>query len=101
MAQNIWGDLEKRSFTPAMDILRVLAASEKPNEPLSEPVLWARLKGFYTENQFSEALRWLDDSGLVHRQEVDVDYYRIWMALLSRWLQMEMSVEEMEQWQAK
>ncbi|MGK7880900.1 MAG: pentapeptide repeat-containing protein [Crocosphaera sp.] len=50
--QNIWDDLNKRNFTTAMTILRLLACNYTLNEPIIEEALLTRLNGKLRTSQF-------------------------------------------------
>ena len=106
-AQNIWGDLEKRDFVGAMDLLRVFAARNFDAPPLSETCILKTLSDYLTKSQIADALLWLEAVGLIDQELVKLDngqseeHYQIRVPLLSRWLQMQMSEEERQQWQPR
>ncbi|MEL4897729.1 pentapeptide repeat-containing protein [Crocosphaera sp. Alani8] len=50
--QNIWDDLNKRDFTTAMAILRLLACNNTLTEPIIEEALLTRLNGQWRTSQF-------------------------------------------------
>jgi hypothetical protein len=97
--QNIWADLHKRNFASAMAILRLLACNEESAEGITEETLLERLSHDFTENECTDALLWLEAVGLVAREELEDDSYRIQVLLMSRWLRMQMKPEEIHQWQ--
>jgi hypothetical protein len=96
----IWGDLEKRQFRSAMVVLEALACREDADEWTSEAILRRQVGNQFTENQLLDALQWLEAVGLIEREEAtDFDRYRIHLPLLSHWLRMNLSIEEVRQWQ--
>ena len=96
--QNIWADLEKRQFAAAMSILRVLSCNQTPG--VTHEALLAKLINGFTESECLDALLWLEAVELVVRRELEVgDDYQMKVPLLSRWLKMQMKVEEVRQWQ--
>ena len=46
--ESIWGDLQKRNFTSAMAILRLLTCNDAAHEQVTAAALQARLSGMYT-----------------------------------------------------
>lgn len=99
-AQNIWGDLEKRNFTSAMMILKLLACHQDIITGITQEKLLTKLNQELTESQCLDALLWLEAVGLIEHQEVaEHDYYQIKVNLMSRWLMMQMKEEEIKQWQ--
>jgi uncharacterized protein YjbI with pentapeptide repeats len=98
LKKSIWEDLEKRKFEAAIIILQVLACNEDLREGITEQALLNRLKAKFTKNQCLDACIWLTDVGLLYHEEVEhKDFYNIRMPLLSRWIQMQMTDEEIEQ----
>lgn len=98
--QNIWVDLQKRNFTSAMAVLRLLSCNEESAEGVTEEALLERLSNDVSEGECIDALLWLEAVGLVVRQELeDGDSYRSQVLLMSRWLRMQMKPEEICQWQ--
>ncbi len=97
--ENIWADLEKRNFDSAMTILRLLACNEELSEGVAEEILLDQLSNKFTKNDCESALLWLENVGLIVREELgEEDRYRLEVLLLSRWLRREMKPEEMSQW---
>lgn len=97
--QNIWADLEQHGFSSAMVILQFMACNEELNGNLAEQVIFQQLSPDFTESDCLDALIWLEAVGLVRREEKeDQDNYYIQVPLLSRWLQMHMTQEEIQQW---
>ncbi|MEQ8537937.1 MAG: HEAT repeat domain-containing protein [Coleofasciculus sp. D1-CHI-01] len=98
--QNIWADLDKRNFTCAIALLKLLACNQQTQPQITEDALFARLNPEFTESQCLDALLWLEAVGLIHRDAIaDKDYYQLQVPLLSRWLRMQMKPEQMQQWQ--
>jgi tetratricopeptide (TPR) repeat protein len=96
----IWGDLEKRQFGSAMTVLEALSCRKDSDEWTSEAILRRQFGNQFTENQLLDALQWLEAVGLIEREEAtDFDRYRIHLPLLSHWLRMNLSIEEVRQWQ--
>lgn len=96
----IWGDLEKRQFRSAMVVLEALACRKDADEWATETILRKQIGNQFTENQLLDALQWLEAVGLIEREEAtDFDRYRIHLPLLSHWLRMNLSIEEVRQWQ--
>ncbi|MEQ9357029.1 HEAT repeat domain-containing protein [Coleofasciculus chthonoplastes] len=99
-SQNIWADLDKRHFTCAIALLKLLTCTQETQPQITEEALFARLNPEFTESQCLDALLWLEAVGLIHRDAIaDKDYYQLQVPLLSRWLRMQMKPEEMQQWQ--
>ena len=98
-SQNIWVPLKKRNFNSAMVILKLLAANGRLGKWLIEPALRAKIRGSYTENQLLDAFFWLEATGLILRnQTAGPARYRIEMSLLVRWLRLNMTDKEIQQW---
>jgi len=98
--QNIWADLDKRNFTCAIALLKLLTCNQETQPQITEDALFARLNPEFTESQCLDALLWLEAVGLIHRDAIaDKDYYQLQVPLLSRWLRMQMKPEQMQQWQ--
>ncbi|MEQ8998953.1 MAG: HEAT repeat domain-containing protein [Coleofasciculus sp. B1-GNL1-01] len=98
--QNIWADLDKRNFTCAIALLKLLTCNQETQPQITEEALFARLNPEFTESQCLDALLWLEAVGLIHRDAIaNKDYYQLQVPLLSRWLQMQMKPEQMQQWQ--
>ena len=102
--KSIWEDLEKRNFQLAILILKILAASDSlmcrwvEEKPLQE-----KLQVYYEPikliNDYNEAVKRLTDVGIIERQRiVSGNEYRIRMLHLLRWLRMQMTEEELQQW---
>ncbi len=100
--QSIWADLKKRKNFSAMAILQLLACNEEIPEGVKEEALLDKLSSDFSESECLDALRWLEDVGLVVREELeDDDSYQLQILLMSRWLKMQMKPEEIHQWQLK
>lgn len=98
--ENIWADLEKRNFASAMATLRLLACNEELAEGVAEEMILDQLSDKFTESECESALLWLENVGLIVREELEEqDSYRLQIRLLSRWLRREMKPEEICQWQ--
>ncbi len=98
--QNIWADLDKRNFTCAIALLKLLTCNQETQPQITEEALFARLNPEFTESQCLDALLWLEAVGLIHRDAIaDKDYYQLQVPLLSRWLRMQMKPKEIQQWQ--
>ncbi|MFP4100227.1 hypothetical protein [Coleofasciculus sp.] len=98
--QNIWADLDKRNFTCAIALLKLLTCNQETQPQITEEALFTRLNPEFTESQCLDALLWLEAVGLIHRDAIaDKDYYQLHVPLLSRWLRMQMKPEEIQQWQ--
>ena len=58
------------------------------------------ISSYCKESQFLDALHWLESNGLISKEEVQEEYqYQIQMPLLSSWIRMEMTEDEIRQWQ--
>jgi len=98
--QNIWADLDKRNFTCAIALLKLLTCNQQTQPQITEDILFTRLNPEFTQSQCLDALLWLEAVGLIHRDAIaDKDYYQLQVPLLSRWLRMQMKPEQMQQWQ--
>ncbi|MEH2103460.1 MAG: HEAT repeat domain-containing protein, partial [Nostoc sp.] len=98
LERSIWEDLTKRDFQIAISILRVIACNEHFSERIPQPSLLNQLKSQFTANQCLDACNWLKNVGLLYQEEVEhQDFYHIRIPLLSRWIQMQMTEEEIEQ----
>ena len=98
--QNIWAPLNKRNFNSAMIVLKVLVANEGSDKWLSDPSLRAQISGNCTENQLLDAFFWLEKTGLILRNQISgPTHYQIELSLLATWLRMDMTDEEIRQWQ--
>ncbi|MCJ8280103.1 MAG: ATP-binding protein, partial [Rivularia sp. ALOHA_DT_140] len=98
LEKSIWLDLEKRNFQVAISIIRVIACNQDFPDKITQPALFNHLKTCFTANQCLDACNWLTNVGLLYQEEVqDQDLYHIRIPLLSRWIQMQMIEEEMEQ----
>jgi hypothetical protein len=83
-----------------MTVLEALSCRKDSDEWTSEAILRRQFGNQFTENQLLDALQWLEAVGLIEREETtDFDRYRIHMPLLSYWLRMNLSIEEVRQWQ--
>ena len=93
--RSIWDDLEKRDFDVAIVLLQVLACNENFSERMTQQALLYKLRAKFTENQCLDACIWLTSVGLLERKEVEQeDFYQIRIPLLSRWIQMQLTEEE-------
>lgn len=100
--QNIWADLVKRKFESAMNIFRVLACNEELELGVKRQAILKQLSFNFTQSQCLDGLIWLEDVGLVSRNEtVDFDYYKTRMFLLSYWCRMQMREEEINKWKIR
>lgn len=100
LERSIWEDLEKRNFQVAICVLRIIACNEAFEDTITHSDLLNQLKSRFriTNNQFLDGCNWLVNVGLLYEEEVkDQDIYHIRIPLLSRWIQMQMTQEEMEQ----
>ncbi|MEH2394763.1 MAG: HEAT repeat domain-containing protein, partial [Nostoc sp.] len=98
LERSIWEDLTKRDFQVAISILRVIACKEHFSDRIPQPALLNQLKSKFTANQCLDACNWLKNVGLLYQEEVEhQDFYHIRIPLLSQWIQMQMTEEEIEQ----
>lgn len=98
LERSIWEDLEKRDFQVAICVLQAVACNETLHDTVTQAVLLNQLKSRFTVNQLLDAYNWLINVGLLYREEIaDRDIYHIRIPLLSRWIQMQMTEEEIEQ----
>ncbi len=98
LERSIWEDLEKRDFQVAISVLQVVACNEHFQNRITELALLNHLKTQFTTNQCLDACNWLTNVGLLYQEEVEhQDFYHIRIPLLSRWIQMQMTEEEIEQ----
>ena len=98
LEKSIWEDLEKRDFQVAIALLRVIACNEHFREGITEQALLNQLRDNFTTSQCLDACLWLTNVGLLYHKEVEhQDFYQIRIPLLSRWIQMQMTEEEIEQ----
>jgi HEAT repeat protein len=96
--KSIWEDLEKRDFQVAIALLKIIASNELDKQGITEQALRDRLSTNFTANECSDACHWLTNVGLLYQEEVEhQDIYQIRIPLLSRWIQMQMTDEEIEQ----
>ncbi|MDF5723756.1 MAG: hypothetical protein PUP91_25485 [Rhizonema sp. PD37] len=96
--RSIWEDLEKRDFEVAIALLQILACNENFSERMTQQALLYKLRAKFTDNQCLDACIWLTSVGLLERKEVEQeDFYQIRIPLLSRWIQMQLTDEEIEQ----
>ncbi|MEQ8957685.1 MAG: hypothetical protein RLP02_07145, partial [Coleofasciculus sp. C2-GNP5-27] len=80
--QNIWADLDKRNFTCAIALLKLLTCNQETQPQITEEALFARLNPEFTESQCLDALLWLEAVGLIHRDAIaDKDYYQLQVPL--------------------
>jgi hypothetical protein len=95
----IWDDLVKRRFESAMAILKALACAR--DGWIAETVLHRQIGDRVTQSQLWDALQRLVEVGLVEQNEsADEDRYRIRLILLTEWLRMDLSHDEVREWQA-
>jgi hypothetical protein len=100
--ESIWGDLQKRNFTSAMAILQILACNGVSNRWITADTLRSQLRSEYgyLENQWLDALLWLESVGLVTREmAINDERYQLRVSLLTHWLRMQTQAEETRQWQ--
>ncbi|NEQ68024.1 MAG: HEAT repeat domain-containing protein [Symploca sp. SIO2D2] len=99
LERSIWEDLEKRDFEAAIAVLQVLACNENLiTEGITEQRLLNQLRDNFTKNQCLDACLWLTDVGLLYYEEVEhKELYKTRMPLLLRWIQMQMTDEEIEE----
>ncbi|QIR35526.1 hypothetical protein HCG51_01340 [Tolypothrix sp. PCC 7910] len=98
LEKSIWEDLEKRDFQVAISILRVIACNEPLHDKIPQAALLHHLNSSFTANQCLDACNWLTNVGLLYQEEIEhQDFYHLRIPLLSRWIQMQMTVEESEQ----
>jgi hypothetical protein len=98
LERSIWEDLKKRNFQVAITVLRAIACNEHFREAIAEPALLNQLRGQFTANECLDACNWLTNVGLLYHEEVEhEDIYQIRIPLLSRWILMQMTNEEIEQ----
>ncbi|BAY30016.1 HEAT repeat-containing PBS lyase [Nostoc carneum NIES-2107] len=98
LEKSIWEDLEKRDFQVAISILRVIACNEPFHDKIPQAALLHHLNSSFTANQCLDACNWLTNVGLLYQEEIEhQDFYHLRIPLLSRWIQMQMTVEESEQ----
>ncbi|GAB1543892.1 hypothetical protein NUACC21_65680 [Scytonema sp. NUACC21] len=100
LEKSIWEDLEKRDFQVAIAVLRTIACSEPFRKEIPEPALLNQLRDRFTASECLDACQWLVNVGLLYQEEVEhKDFYQIRIPLLSGWIQMQMTDEEIEQCQ--
>ncbi len=99
LGKSIWEDLEKRDFQVAICLLKAIAFNENFHEKITQQTLLNQLKNNFTTNQCLDACNWLINVGLLYEDEIEHQelYYHIRVPLLSRWIQMHISEEEIEQ----
>lgn len=98
LEKSIWEDLEKRDFEVAIALLQVVSCNEHFRDGITEQALLNKLRDNFTKSQCLDACLWLTNVGLLYHEEVeDQDFYHIRIPLLSRWIQMQMTEEEIEQ----
>ncbi len=97
LEKSIWEDLTKRDFQIAITILRVVACNAHLPE-ITQTALFHHLQSQFTTNDCLDACNWLKNVGLLYQEEVEhEDIYHIRIPLLSRWILMQMTNEEIEQ----
>ena len=98
--KSVWEDLEKRNFGAAIYALKMLASTEKMSEWVKSEVLLSKLSSSFTIDQTRKALNWLIEVGILEQKQVTGNSsYRIRILHLSRWIRMQMTSEEIRQWQ--
>jgi hypothetical protein len=98
LEKSIWEDLEKRDFEVAISVLKIIASNEHFPQGLTEQALLNQVRGDFTPSQCLDACLWLTNVGLLSHQEVEEqDFYQMRIPLLSQWIQMQMTDEEIEQ----
>ena len=97
LEKSIWEDLEKRNFQVAIAILRTVACNEEFPQRTTEAALLNQLRSQFPVYQCLDACHWLTKVGLLNHEEVEhQDIYHIRIPLLSRWIQMQMTDEEIK-----
>ena len=108
LEKSIWEDLEKRNFQVAIWVLQTIACNEDYRKRVTQAALFNQLKSHFSINQLLNACNWLINVGLLYEEEVDErelksqelksqELYRIRIPLLSGWIYMQMTEEEIEQ----
>ena len=113
LEKSIWEDLEKRNFQVAIAVLQCIACNEDSHRKITQTALFNQLKSQFTTNQLLNACNWLINVGLLYEEEVEEqkvedsevqnqevqsnELYHIRIRLLSRWIYMQMTEEEIEQ----
>ena len=98
LEKSIWEDLEKRNFQVAISVLLVIASNEAFRNRITQPALLNQLNTRFTTNQCVDACNWLINVGLLYEEEIEhQDCYYIRVPLLSQWIEMQMTEEEIEQ----
>ncbi len=91
--KDIWDDLDKRNFTIAMSILRLLAGHDSLTEQRLEEALLAKLNGKCCLNDYESALLWLENIGLLKEHQLEDEIsYSLSITLMSRWLRKEKKI---------
>jgi hypothetical protein len=114
LRESIWNDLEKRQDSSttsnskiSMCILRILACSEETNVGVSRRALMSKIQQNFTKDEYSDAILWLENVGLISRKGLDSSSssksksdqkYLIQMPLLSRWLRDSMTGNQIAEW---
>ncbi|BBD63465.1 hypothetical protein NIES2109_63150 (plasmid) [Nostoc sp. HK-01] len=97
--KSIWEDLEKRDFKSALSILKILATNEGSGQWIENQFLLGKLTPNCTLRECHNALKWLVAVGIIdHQQVADNTDYRIRILHFSRWIRMQMTKEELQQW---
>ena len=97
--KSIWEDLEKRGFESAISILKCLSCGVDVNTWFNYSDLLAKLSSKFTADQCRKALTWLVSVGILDKQQESGRIeYRIQILQLSRWIYMQMTEEEVQQW---
>ncbi|KST66441.1 HEAT repeat domain-containing protein [Mastigocoleus testarum] len=113
LEKSIWEDLEKRNFQVAIAVLQCIACNEDSHRKITQTALFNQLKSQFTTNRLLNACNWLISVGLLYEEEVEElkvedseiqtqeaqsnELYHIRIPLLSRWIYMQMTEEEIEQ----
>ena len=91
--KDIWDDLDKRNFTIAMTILRLLAGHDSLTEQRLEEAVLAKLNGKCCLNDYESALLWLENIGLLKEHQLEDEIsYSLSIKLMSRWLRKEKKI---------
>ena len=97
LEKSIWEDLEKRNFQIAISLLKIIASNTTHNS-ITQATLFNQLKNTFPTNELVNACNWLINVGLLYEEEIEhQDCYYIRIPLLSQWIQMQMTEEEIEQ----
>ena len=96
-AQRLYAELQEQLAQLGVTPQQALASSALSEAPRYQALL-NQLKNNFTTSQCLDACLWLTNVGLLYHEEVEhQDFYQIRIPLLSRWIQMQMTEEEIEQ----